>query len=90
MELEEICNPVTMRILRYILREGQANITRLARDLGVHHRVIRKHMERLVEKGIVEERVYGRMRLYLANLKDPKVAALKLALEDLEEIVSSL
>jgi DNA-binding transcriptional ArsR family regulator len=90
VNLEDICNGVTVKILRYLLKEGQVNITRMSRELGIHHRVIRKHMEKLRKAGIVEERRYERLHIYIINLRNPKVAALKELLEELENIIESL
>ncbi|MCE4628273.1 MAG: winged helix-turn-helix domain-containing protein [Desulfurococcales archaeon] len=90
MRLEDLCNPVTVRILRYILRQGQANVSRISRELGIHHRIVRKHMSELVRAGIVEEVRYERMRIYMARLRDPAVSALREVLEELERVVSLL
>ena len=90
MRLEELCDPVTVRILRYLLREGQANVTRISRELGIHHRVVKRHAEKLARAGIVSERKYERLHIYMVNLKDPRVAALKTLLDELEEVASSL
>ncbi|MCE4624258.1 MAG: ArsR family transcriptional regulator [Desulfurococcales archaeon] len=83
MRVEEFCDPVTVRILLYILREGQSNITRISRELEIHHRVVKRHMDKLKAMGVVDERTYKRMRVYVANLKDSRVAALKDLLEEL-------
>ena len=90
MRLEELCDPVTIRILRYLLREGQANVTRISRELGIHHRVVKRHAEKLTRAGIVSERKYERLHIYMVNLKDPRIAALKTLLDELEEVASSL
>ena len=86
MRLEDICNPVSLKVLQYVLRHGQANITRLSRETGIHHSVARKHLARLVELGILEERRYERLHIYAARLRDPRVAALKRLLEELDHL----
>lgn len=90
MDIAELCDPVTVRILLYILREGQANVTRISRELGIHHRVVRRHAEKLARAGVIVERRYMRLHIYMANLKDPRVAALKSLLEELEGVARSL
>ena len=86
MRLEDICHPVGVRILRYVLDNGQANITRISRDLGLHHSVVRRHLERFTELGLLEERRYERLHIYTARLRDPRVAALKRLLDELEHV----
>ena len=90
MKLEDICHPVGVRVLRYVLDSGQANITRISRDLGIHHSVARRHLKRFTELGILEERRYERLHIYIARLRDPRVAALKRLLEELEHVAGLL
>jgi predicted ArsR family transcriptional regulator len=90
MNVEEICEPITLRILYYMFREGQSNITRIARDLQVHHRVIRRRMEKLVKAGIVSERRYEKLHIYMLNMKNPRVSALKDLLLELKKTVEML
>ncbi len=77
-----------VRILRILLKEGQVNISRLVRETGLHHRLIVKHLEELKKMGLVEERRYGRLRVYEINLSDPRVSALRDLLRSLESILS--
>jgi predicted ArsR family transcriptional regulator len=90
MMLEDICEPVMLRVLYYLFREGQANVTRMARELGVHHRVLRRRMDKLVRAGIVEERRYERLHIYILKLRDPRVSALKDLLLELRKTVEML
>jgi DNA-binding transcriptional ArsR family regulator len=74
------------RVLRYLLREGQANISRIVRETGLPHRLVKKHLEQLVRHGIVVERRYGRLRLFEVNLEDPRISATKNLIRELEEL----
>ena len=48
-----------------VLREyGELNATRLARLTGLHYRVLLRHLMALIEQGYVEERRFGRLRLF--------------------------
>jgi DNA-binding transcriptional ArsR family regulator len=84
VEVEEILGSKgRIKILKILFRDGYANITRIVRETGLHHRLVVKHLEDLKRMGIVEERRYGRMRIYYVNLSDPRVSALREALRAL-------
>ncbi|MFZ8793774.1 MAG: ArsR/SmtB family transcription factor [Acidilobaceae archaeon] len=88
MELERLlASKGRVRILRILLNEGQVNISRLIRETGLHHRLVVKHLEELKRMGLVEERRYGRLRIYEINLRDPRVSALRDIIRSLESIL---
>jgi len=88
MSLEELLSSKgRVRILRILLEEGQVNVTRLVRVTGLHHRLVVKHLEELKRMGLVEERRYGRLRVYEVNFKDPRVSALRELLRSLEKVL---
>jgi len=88
MGLEELLSSKgRVRILRVLLEEGQVNVTRLVRATGLHHRLVVRHLEELKRMGLVEERRYGRLRIYEVNLKDPRVSALRELLRSLEKVL---
>lgn len=52
------------RLILNVLNEyGEVNITKLAKLTGLTHRVLEKHIKELLEKGLIEERRYGKLRL---------------------------
>lgn len=58
-------NPRSRQIILDILEKyGELNISRLARLTGLHYRVLVKELRELVEEGYVEERRFGRLRLF--------------------------
>ncbi|MCS7107129.1 MAG: winged helix-turn-helix domain-containing protein [Acidilobaceae archaeon] len=87
MELEEICaGKGRVKVLKLLLKEGHATVTRLARETGLNHARLLEHLRALEKMGLVEERRYGRIRLYEIKYKDPRVGALKEAFEVLERL----
>lgn len=74
------------RVFRLLLREGQANISRIVRETGLPHRLVKRHLKELLEKGLVKEKQYGRLKLYEVDLRDPAVNATKRLLDELESI----
>jgi len=72
--LEEILgSKVRIRILKVLFKLGETNITRIARETNTHFSLVEKHLQRLKEIGIVEEKRIGRIRLFGLNYSDPKV-----------------
>ena len=51
-------------ILEVLQKYGELNITRISRLTGLHYRVVSKKLLELVEMGFVEERRFGRLRLF--------------------------
>lgn len=52
------------QILEVLKKYGELNISKLARITGIHYRVLVKRLKELVEEGLVEERRFGRLRLF--------------------------
>ncbi|MCD6301361.1 MAG: winged helix-turn-helix transcriptional regulator [Staphylothermus sp.] len=52
------------QILEVLEKYGELNISKLARITGLHYRVLIKRLKELVEEGLVEERRFGRLRLF--------------------------
>ncbi len=66
-----------VRILAYLLRTGEANITRISRETGVHHGIVRGYLEDLSRLGMVEEVKIGRLRVYRVVWSNIKIRLLK-------------
>lgn len=75
-----------VRILRLLLREGQANITRIVRETGLNHELAERHLADLVNMGLVQERRYGRMRMFMVDMRDPRVSGLYELIRQLESL----
>ena len=73
-----------IRVLLTVFRLGEANISRIVRETGMHHSVVARHLEKLVDTGILVERRYGRIRLFRVNYADPKTVVVRDLIETLE------
>ncbi len=51
-------------ILDVLCKYGEINATKIARLAGLQYRIASKKLSELVEMGIVEERRFGRLRLF--------------------------
>ncbi|MEM1619517.1 MAG: winged helix-turn-helix domain-containing protein [Fervidicoccaceae archaeon] len=74
------------KILRVLYSLGEVNITRIVRETRLNHRAVSRHLREMTEAGLVIERTLGRSKLYSLNYADPRVLALRDALEALEEV----
>ncbi|MEM0268812.1 MAG: winged helix-turn-helix domain-containing protein [Candidatus Korarchaeum sp.] len=62
--VEALGNRTKVRIMRYLLRRGGANISRIARELGISYTSAKRSLKVLSEIGILEEIAIGRARVY--------------------------
>lgn len=68
------------------MKEGQINISRLVKLTGLHHDVVVKNMKDLKKLGIVEEKRYGRLRIYMVDLRNPKISGLYEIIKEIESL----
>jgi predicted transcriptional regulator len=65
MELEAVfCSKSRMKILKLIYQLGQLNVSDVARRLKLNFASTSEHLKVLESEGILQERTYGRIRMY--------------------------
>jgi DNA-binding transcriptional ArsR family regulator len=65
MELEEVFSSKSrMKILKLIYQLGQLNVSDVARRLKLNFASTSEHLKVLELEGILQERRYGRVRMY--------------------------
>lgn len=62
-------NEAKEKIIEVLTLYGELNITKIARETGLSFRVVAKYLQELVQQGIVEERRYGRLRIFKLRKK---------------------
>jgi len=78
MELEEVLSSKSrMKILKLIYQLGQLNVSDVARRLKLNFVSTSKHLKLLESEGILQERTYGRVRMYRFNDGSAKTKALQ-------------
>ena len=83
--LEEIfTSKGRVRILKILLKYGEVNITKIAREAGLNHTATEKHLRKLVELGLVSEERFGRLRIYRLNYSNPTVYIIREFIRALE------
>jgi predicted transcriptional regulator len=68
LELEEVFSSKSrMKILKLIYQLGQLNVSDVARRLKLNFTSTSGHLKVLESEGILQERTYGRVRMYRFN-----------------------
>lgn len=86
MELEEVfSSKPRMKILRLIARLGALNVSDIARRISLNYSTTNQHLKLLEAEGILEQRVYGRIRMYRFNESTSKAIAVQKLIETWEQ-----
>jgi DNA-binding transcriptional ArsR family regulator len=86
LELEEVfSSKPRMKILKLIERLGELNVSDVARRIGVNFTTTSRHLRILEEEGILQERTYGRIRMYRFNQNSLRAKAVQALIEAWEQ-----
>jgi predicted transcriptional regulator len=78
MELEKVFSSKSrMKILKLIYQLGQLNVSDVARRLKLNFASTSSHLKLLECEGILQERKYGRVRMYRYNEGSAKAKAVQ-------------
>jgi predicted transcriptional regulator len=56
---------------------SEVNVSEIARRLGVNHKATITHLKFLEDEGILQHKMFGRIRLYRFNERSPKTVAIQ-------------
>lgn len=86
MEPEEVFSSKSrMKILKLIYKLGQLNVSDISRRLKINFSSTSEHLRFLESEGILQERTYGRVRLYRFNESSAKAKAVMALIEAWEK-----
>ncbi|MBN1244195.1 winged helix-turn-helix transcriptional regulator [Candidatus Bathyarchaeota archaeon] len=86
MEIEEVfSSKPRMKILRLVARLGALNVSDIARRINLNYSTTNQHLKLLEAEGILQQRVYGRVRMYRFNDRSPKAIAVQNLIETWEQ-----
>jgi predicted transcriptional regulator len=86
MELEEVFSSKSrMKILKLIYQLGQLNVSDVARRLNLNFTSTSEHLKVLEAEGILQERTYGRVRMYRFNEGSAKAKAVQTLIDAWEQ-----
>jgi predicted ArsR family transcriptional regulator len=73
-----------MKIVKLLMQMGELNISDIARRLGINYTAARRHLSVLEDEGILQQKVFGRIRLYRLKENSPKAKAVQNLIETWE------
>jgi len=86
MDIEEVfSSKPRMKILKLIWKLSELNVSDVARRVGLNFTSTSRHLKILTEEGILQERTYGRIRMYRFNAGSPKAKAVENLIEAWEQ-----
>jgi DNA-binding transcriptional ArsR family regulator len=86
VDVEEVfSSKPRMKILRLIARLGTLNVSDIARRIGLNYAATNEHLRLLEGEGILQQRVYGRIRMYKFNDASAKAKAVQNLIEAWEQ-----
>lgn len=86
MELEEVfSSKYRMKILKLIYGLGSLNVSDIARRINTNFRTTSGHLNVLEAEGILQVRIYGRVRMYRLNEGSAKAKAVQNLIEAWEQ-----
>ena len=87
MQIEEVfSSKPRMKILKLIARLGALNISDIARRIKLNYTTTNQHLKLLEDEGILQQKVYGRIRMYKFNESSPKAKAVQNLIETWEQV----
>jgi len=85
MNIEDVfSSKLRIKILKILVQLGELNVSGIARRLGVNYNAASKHLKILEDEGVIQHKVFGRIRLYRLNEHSPKAKALQRLIDEWE------
>ncbi len=66
-----------VKVLKELADANELNISELCRRVGLNHNTTKSHLKALVESGLIEEKTFGRIKIYRFRIEDLRARSLK-------------
>ena len=66
-----------VKIIKILVEEGELNISEICRKARLNHTTTLQHLNFLIETGLIQEKKFGRIRIYRLKEENIKAQALK-------------
>jgi len=87
MQVEEVfSSKPRMKILKLLARLGSLNVSEIARRINLNYTTTNRHLKLLEDEGVLQQRAYGRIRMYKFNESSPKAKAVQSLIETWEQV----
>ena len=70
-----------IKVLRELAEANELNISEICRRVSLNHSTTKSHLRVLVESGLIEEKSFGRIKIYRYRIEDLRARSLKNFLE---------
>jgi predicted transcriptional regulator len=78
MDIENVfSSKPRMKILKLVARLGALNVSDIARRINLNYTTTNQHLKLLEGEGILQQRTYGRIRMYKFNEVSSKAMAVQ-------------
>jgi len=74
-----------IKIIKVLAKEIELNISEIARQSQLNHSTACRHLDYLESVGIIQKKVFGRIKIYRFKLENVKVKGLKSLFDIWEE-----
>ncbi|MHA1269501.1 MAG: ArsR/SmtB family transcription factor [Candidatus Helarchaeota archaeon] len=74
-----------IRIIKLLAKENELNISEIIRRTRLNHKITTQHLKVLKDANIIQEKIYGRIKIYRFRSEDFRVKAIKNLIEIWEE-----
>jgi len=66
-----------IKILKELAASKELNISELCRRVNLNHSSTKSHLEVLLQSGIIEEKIFGRIKIYRYKIEDIRARSLR-------------
>jgi predicted transcriptional regulator len=66
-----------IKILKELAIASELNISELCRRVGLNHSSTKMHLKVLIKSGLIEEKTFGRIKIYRYRTEDLRARSLK-------------
>jgi DNA-binding transcriptional ArsR family regulator len=74
-----------VKVLKSLAERGEMNISDITRKTNLNHTTTSAHLRRLCDLGIVEEKKFGRIRIFRFKKEDPRAWAVQTLFESFKK-----
>ncbi|MHA1615215.1 MAG: ArsR family transcriptional regulator [Candidatus Thorarchaeota archaeon] len=66
-----------IKILKELAASKELNISELCRRVNLNHSSTKSHLEVLLQSGLIEEKIFGRIKIYRYKIEDLRARSLR-------------
>ena len=66
-----------VKVLKELASSEELNISELCRRITLNHSTTKSHLRVLIDSGLVEEKIFGRIKIYRYRIEDLRARSLK-------------